>query len=186
MSTTTSATAPLVPAQARTDPWNLAETGTETVADLSAARVEGSTVVYEDRELRERMRERTGLDQPWRQFFATELSFVPGLPAGARPFVGPAVSSAVRESFAADLRDRGLRGVTELGSERVRVDSGERADATTYRAAYEADGDRHDVGATVATWHDGTFLVAGGFYPLDPGYRGELLDLIRGVSCART
>ena len=82
--------------------WVLAEESTETLFELSAARVEGHTRVYEDAALRRAVREASGVDQLCRFFFATAVEFSPPLSAGVAPVIKPTVASEARREFAND------------------------------------------------------------------------------------
>jgi hypothetical protein len=170
--------------------WTEADRRTETVFRLPTATIEGHTLLFED--------ERTGtegeeLDGPWRFFFATRLTFSPPLAPGIGPAsVYPTVASESARSFADRLAERGFEGVDRGRSQRVRVDTGERARLRKYTARYEPpSGDPMDVEGWTAVWvHDGEFRFAGGAFPTssvpgpggDPSrFRDELLDLIRSV-----
>lgn len=180
--------------------WTLAEESTETLFELSAARVVGHTRVYEDAALRDAVREASGIDQLCRFFFATTLEFSPPLSPGVAPMVKPTVASEARSEFAADLEDRGFTDVDRGRTRNVRVDSSSRARLTDYRAGYplRAEGVSVDlrVRGFLAVWLDGEFRIAGGAYPesgladllsdadVEPdgtAYREELLALIRAT-----
>jgi hypothetical protein len=175
--------------------WKLADETTDTVFELSTARVEGHTKLYEDAGLRERIRERTGVDRPWRFFFATALEFHPPLASGLAPLVTPTIVTESRRSFADDLRERGFSAVDRGRTQTIRVD-GSRARLTNFRATYplDADGETVDlqVAGWIAVWNGDGFRLAGGAYPESGfkaveeagnaiAYREELLELIRNV-----
>ena len=180
--------------------WELVEESTETLFELSAARVEGHTRIYEDAALRRAVREASGVDQLCRFFFATAVEFSPPLSPGVAPMVKPTVASEARREFAGDLEDRGFANVDRGRTRNLRVDSGPRARLTDYRATYPLRADEVSVDLRVrgflAVWLDGEFRIAGGAYPesglegllaeadVDPdgaAYREELLALIRAV-----
>ncbi len=127
---------PDVPAdRLRDGGWELVDESVETVFQLPTARVEGATKVYDAAETREAVRDAVGLDHQWRFFFATALSFTPPLAPGIGPAVIlPTVRSEAQSAFADELADRGFESVERGRSERVRVDSGDRARLRTYSA----------------------------------------------------
>lgn len=186
--------------------WTVAERTEETVFSLSAASIVGHTVIYEDDALRERVAAAGGdtLDRTWRFFFATRLTFSPPLP----PMVGPAavastVRSEARAEFADTLSERGFRDVSSASgtSQRVRVDTGDRARLYGYTATLDAPTAEGGTATLpiegwLAVWTtDGEFRLGGGAYPArsladvlgttvetDAGaFRDELLGLIRAV-----
>ena len=187
--------------------WELVEESTETLFELSNARVEGHTRIYEDATLRRAVREATGVDRLCRFFFATAVEFSPPLSSGVAPLVTSTVANEARGEFADDLRERGFVTVDRGRTRNLRVDSGARARLTDYRAVYPIrDGDRSvdlRVRGMLAVWLDEGFRIAGGVYPesglgdlladaggdpgVDPGasgYQGELLELIRATGAA--
>jgi hypothetical protein len=180
--------------------WVLVEESTETLFELSAARVEGHTRVYEDAGLRRAVREASGVDQLCRFFFTTAVEFSPPLSPGVAPVIGPTVASEARREFANDLEARGFVDVDRGRTRKVRVDSGVRARLTDYRAVYPLRAGNASVDLRVrgllAVWLDDGFRIAGGAYPesglgdlladaaVEPdgsAYREELLELIRAT-----
>lgn len=167
--------------------WTEADRRTQTVFRLPAAEVEAHTVVYET--------DRFEGGDPLRFFFATRLTFSPPLAPGIGPAsVYPSVASESANAFAERLRERGFEAVDRGRSQRVRVDTGDRARLRKYTARYgrEGLGELHVEGWTAVWVHDGEFLFSGGAYPTggsvdlpvdgDPGtFRDELLDLVRSV-----
>lgn len=148
------------------DAWELLETDSWTLARTPTARITAETAVYEDGPLRRAVRDATGVDEPWRFVFGTDVSFSPPLPPGAGTFVAPTVASEARREFADDLRERGLSSVSRGETRRVRGDRG-RARLTEYRAVREVD--RHDVavrcrGVLGVAAADGS-RIAGGVWP---------------------
>jgi hypothetical protein len=115
----------------------------------------------------------------------------------------PTVATEAADAFVERLADRGFEDVRRARSERVRVDTGERARLRKYTARFDPGGDRPelDVEGWTALWvRNGEFLLAGGAYPtrglaelLDgvpeerrpdvspSSFRNELLALIRSV-----
>jgi len=183
---------PTVPT-AKLEEWGFEETERTTRTRLSLPQVEirEHTVVYGDDRLRSRVRETTGTDRTWRFFFATGLEFRPPLPPGVGPVaVYPMVQSEGRRGFEGDLRERSIEDIDCIGTERVRVDTGERATMTRYRGRLRSDGDAVGIEGWLGIWtHRGRFRLAGGGFPTglagataEPErYRSELLALIRGV-----
>lgn len=194
---------PVVPAELLAG-WRQTDTTSETVFELSRVSVVSHTVVYEDQSLRETVQEGTGLDQMWRFFFATRLTFSPPLPPG----IGPAaifsrVASAADSEFRSILQQRGVRDIARGSRERIRVDTGDRARLRRYTATLDiegVDGEDHALNTVglLAVWTvDGEFRLAGGAYPrqsiaavfdgdpaleTDPDtFQQELLDLIQAV-----
>ena len=185
--------------------WERTETTTETLFSLPTMQVTGETMLYEDTDLRRRVRAATDgdLDLPWRFFFATRLTFRPPLAPGiGSAALLPTVTMEARRTFAGDLRERGFRNVDRGRTQRARTRSGERLRLTKYTARYAVawgDGFDVDIEGWLGVWvRKGTFRLAGGAYPTrgfaelltavgedapsDPReYRGDLLDLIRAV-----
>ena len=184
--------------------WTRTDETVETVFELPGTRVEGATLLYGDERTREAAAEHGDVDQRWRFFFATKLTFTPSLAPGVGPaMILPTVRSEANRTFESELRDRGFQSISRGRTERVRVDSGDRAKLTQYRAELpmaEADA-RLPVTGWVGVWHGDGFRIGAGAYPEesvaeilgidDPpevltrpprAYRDGLLDLIRAVA----
>nr|WP_254282895.1 hypothetical protein [Halomicroarcula limicola] len=183
--------------------WELTDETVETVFRLPTAKVVGATRLYGDSRTREAARDAAGVEQQWRFFFATALTFRPPLAPGIGPaMILPTVRAEAQSAFAEQLRERGFADVERGRRERVRTDSGDRARLRTYTASLSLD----EIGATlsitgwVGVWHGDGFRIAAGAYPDRPvteilgladappeldcspqDYRDELLDLIRAV-----
>ncbi|WP_135302246.1 hypothetical protein [Haloarcula amylovorans] len=183
--------------------WEVTDENVETVFELPTAKVVGATRLYGDSRTREAARESAGVDQQWRFFFATALTFRPPLAPGIGPaMILPTVRSEANSSFADQLRNRGFVDVERGRRERVRTDSGDRVRLRTYTASLSLD----EISATlsitgwVGVWHGDGFRIAAGAYPDRPvaeilgladaptelertpqDYQDELLDLIRAV-----
>jgi hypothetical protein len=184
--------------------WTLADETVETVFEMPTARVVGATRLYDDDRTRAAAREAVGVDQQWRFFFATRLTFQPPLAPGiGAPMVLPTVRSEAVSAFADQLRDRGFSNVDRGRRERIRVDSGDRARLRSYSASVDLEevGETLSVTGWVAVWHGDGFRIAAGAYPDDPvadvlgladppdvlcrtarEYRDDLLSLIRAVA----
>jgi hypothetical protein len=178
------------------DGWRLEERTVETVFSLPGLRVEGRTLLYEQPDLRERVRGATDgrVDQPWRFVFATRLVFSPPLAPGIGPLsLFPTVHSEACRAFVADLRERGFDSIRRGRAQRMRTDSGDRARLTKYTAGFETEAVAASLEAWFAVWiHEGEYRLAGGAYPVDglsavgtdvapARYREELLALLRDV-----
>jgi hypothetical protein len=193
---------PSVPDERLADSWTLVEESSETRFELPTMRVVGHTRLYEDTELREAIREQTGIDRRWRFFFATRLEFAPPLAPG----IGPAmlygsVSTEAKREFATDLEKRGFENVSRTRGGQVRTETGDRAALTKYGTRYRLDlgNDEGNAAASnvptrdegpsgtqtlpvtgwLAIWiRRGEFRLAGGAYPDRP--LAEVLDIADG------
>ena len=195
---------PGLPADRLAD-WERTEASVDRLFGVEGADVRGHTLVYEDRRLREGVRDATdgGLDQAWRFFFATRLRFRPTLSPGAHVAILATVRSEAVRSFCSDLEDRGVRDVERGRSERMRTESGKRVRLrqVTGEVPRPDPGESDDavpVEGWVGVWYDGDFLVAGGAYPRTSlasafdvdddrlaltasAARDDLLELVRSV-----
>ena len=183
--------------------WELTDEHVETVFELPTASVAGATKLYDDTRTRGAAGAATGVDQQWRFFFATALTFRPPLAPGIGPaMILPSVRSEAQSTFADELRDRGFENVERGRRERVRTDSGERARLRTYSASLPLPDAETTLSITgwVGVWHGSGFRIAAGAYPDEPvadvldidepeaplrrrprEYRDDLLALIRAV-----
>ena len=195
---------PTVPAdRLREGGWELTDESVETVFELPTASVTGATELYDDVRTREAAQSAADVDQQWRFFFGTALTFRPALAPGIGPaMILPTVRSEAYSEFADELRNRGFENVERGRRERVRTDSGDRARLRSYTASLALD----DAGTTlpitgwVGVWHGEGVRIAAGADPNDPvaeilgiedpdeplqrgprDYREELLGLIRAV-----
>ncbi len=161
---------PPVPTDRLAD-WERTEATVDRLFGVDGADVRGHTVVYEDRRLREAVRDATDppLDQSWRFFFATRLRFRPPLALGTHVAILPTVRTEAVRSFCADLEDRSVRDVDRGRTERVRVETGTRARLYQVTGEVPVPDTVADasvpVEGWVGVWHDGDVLVAGGAYP---------------------
>lgn len=183
--------------------WTRTDETVETVFQLPGTSVEGATVVYGDEQTQKAAEEYGGLDQRWRFFFATKLTFSPPLAPGIGPtMILPSVRSEANRTFKSELRDRGFESISRSRKERVRVDTGDRAKLTQFDAELplEDHGQSLPVTGWVGVWHSDGFRIGAGAYPRRPiaeildvddppeilttpsrEYRDELLDLIRAI-----
>ncbi len=182
---------PTVPADRLEDAgWEQIEDTVETRFRMPTLTVTGRTLVYEDADLRERLRDAFG-DATVRFFFATRLSFSPPLGPGLGQMVRPTVIAEAKRAFADDLAERGIEDVDRTTRQRMRVESGDRATLLGYRGRYDGESDSVGVEGWLAIWLSDGFRIAGGAHPrtadLDgvettpAEWRDELIDLIRGV-----
>ncbi|MFB6108086.1 MAG: hypothetical protein ABEJ82_04485 [Haloplanus sp.] len=192
-------TPPSVP-EDRLDGWRRVDDGEETLFSAAGVTVTAHLVRYEDDRLRERVRERTGLDRSWRFFLAGRLELSPAPPVTA-PLRGLVAARASR-GFADRLGDRGFEGVEVTDRRRLRVGD-ENARLFGYEARCPLDDVTLSVDGWVAVWApDRAFRIAGGAYPtgvagggetaarlrdcLDPSaFRDDLFALIRGTAYSR-
>jgi len=183
--------------------WELIDDHVETVFRLQRATVTGATKLYDDVRTREAAEAASGLDQQWRFFFATALTFRPPLAPGLGPMmILPTVRSESGSAFASELRERGFENVSRGRRERVRTDGGDKLHLRSYTAELplESLGTTLSVTGWVGVWHADGFRIAAGAYPDRPvgeilsvdnpdeplarspaAYRDELLELIRAV-----
>jgi hypothetical protein len=174
--------------------WTTVESSSETVFDLGPVSVTAATVVFEDRDLRSRVADRTGLDRTWRFAFASRVD-VPGS-SGSRA-LARLVTDRARSGFVERLENRGFEAVERAGDRSFGP-----VDATRYVARVGVDGVVVDAEGWLGVWPDPdrerSFLLAGGAYPravreapdgptrealaglFDPtAFRGELLEFLR-------
>jgi hypothetical protein len=188
---------PSVPDDLLTD-WRRASETTETPFAAPGLTVTAHISLYEDDRLRERVRERTGVDRSWRFFLATRLELAPQPPVTAA--LRGLVASRASRGFADRLEDRGFEAVERTERRRLAVGDDD-ARLFGYDARCRVDGVTLSVDGWLAVWApDRTFRLAGGAYPiavvdgdgettdaladcLDPAaFRSELFALVRGVS----
>jgi len=184
--------------------WQLSDESVETVFQLPTASVAGATKLYDDVRTREAAESAAGIDQQWRFFFATALTFRPPLAPGIGPaMILPTVRSEAQSEFATELQDRGFENVSRERRERVRTESGDRARLRSYSASLALPEVETTLSITgwVGVWHGEDFRIAAGAYPDRPvaeilsiddaedplrrgpgDYRDELLGLIRAVA----
>ncbi|MGM0590701.1 MAG: DUF6517 family protein [Halobacteriota archaeon] len=193
-------TAPSIPSE-RLDGWHQVDDTTDTLFEMGPVRVTGRTVVYEDRSLRERLRDEVDIDTVRRFFFAGRLRVQPQSPFSSA-LLG-VVSDGAGSGFVDQLRERGFTDVSQTDRRRFAVDGAD-AQLTRYDGVFEVDSLALAVVGWVAVWPAGEeFLIGGGAYPegiseggnddqtaairelLRPTtYREELFELIRSVSAA--
>ncbi|MFC6992157.1 hypothetical protein ACFQH3_10565 [Haladaptatus sp. GCM10025707] len=155
---------PVVPTEKLPEGWEQTGRDEERLVALPTMEVWGETRRYEDVALQRCL----GSDHPWRLFFATRLTFRPPLAPGIGPaMLMPTVWPAVREEFLADLEERGVRATVRDRTERIRVDTGERASLVCLEARHGDDeAAQPPLAGFLACWPRLTdFRVAGGFYP---------------------
>ena len=158
--------APSVPDD-RLDGGERVEGSVDRLYGVEGADIRGHTVLYEDRRLREAVREATGsaVDQSWRFFFATRLAFRPPLAPGTRALVLPAVRTEATRSFLEDLRDRGVEDTDRGRDERIRTDDRERLRLRQVTGTLPTPGGDVPVEGWVCVRHTDDIYVVGGAYP---------------------
>lgn len=154
---------PTVPDERLTG-WRQVEQDVTSPFSLPVLRVTAATVVYEDADLRERVREHLDHDGQWRFFVASRVELTPSPPPSEPLF--RLVASQAASNFERTLSDRGFRSSFRHPSRSFRV-----RDAEARLYGFDANGSVGDatlgVRAWVAVWPaDGSYLVAGGAYPV--------------------
>lgn len=143
--------------------WREVERASETAFDAGVVRVETGTVVFEHGGVRDRVRESTGLDYPWRFFVASRLELRPSIPSS--PALSSLVADRAHAGFADRLETRGFSEVRRV--ERRSLDVGGRsARLAGYDALCRLEGASVRARGWVAVRPaDGSYLLAGGAYP---------------------
>ena len=162
---------PAVPTDALADGgWREVERTDDAVFDARVVRVDATTVVFADGPLRERVRDATGLDYPWRFFVASRLAIRPSTPP-SRALTG-LIADRAHAGFADGLERRGLAEVR-----RIEVEDGdrplggdgsgeERTRVAGYGALCRPDGASVRARAWAAVRPTGgSYLFVGGAYP---------------------
>lgn len=165
--------------------WEAVDETTETVFELGAVRVTGTTSRYEDTATRVTLREAThgAVDRPIRFIGVTALSVEPSLPPGGLSAVSPLVRSKAVAVVKQRLRDRGLTAVESRRRDQRRI-AGASVQLTTLSAVDPGpdpaptpdtgQGEQRDQGgelpieAWVAVWTDDQARVVTGGYPAAP------------------
>jgi hypothetical protein len=141
--------------------WSRTESTSEAVFDLGPVKVTAATILFEDRDLRASVAERTGIDRPWRFAFASRVD-VPGS-SGSRA-LRRLVTDRARNGFADRLGRRGFEAVERAGERSL----GEVV-ATRYVARVTVEGVVVDaegwLGVRPERSHERSFKLAGGAYP---------------------
>ena len=181
---------PPVPEAALTD-WRQTDRTVDAPFSTPVVSVETHTVVYEEHTQRERIRESTGVDHPWRFFFSSRVRLDP--PQPPNPMLTSLLRSRVFAAFVDRLAGRGLDDITEQDRGRFSI-GGARGVQKQYRARLRVDpvdelgdGDPEPITvpieALVVVWADADYLVAGGAYPAGLPETGpdEMVAAIRDV-----
>lgn len=175
------------------DGWVATSTATERVFSMSKVTVTATTVVYENERRPVPGDEDAGEQTAFRRFvFASRLRLRPSTKP-SKPLT-KLVTSRGKAGFADRLRERGMKGVDERETRRLRVGETE-ATLVGYDATCTVEGTDLAIDGWVAIWphEDGDYVVAGGAYPtrvldgeptdaIDPGrFREELFSVVRTV-----
>ena len=201
---------PPVP-ESRLADWRQTDRTVDAPFSTPVVSVGTHTVVYEEDTQRDRIRESTGLDHPWRFFFSSRVRLDP--PQPPNPMLTSLLRTRIFEAFVDRLADRGLDDIASQDRGRLPI-GGVEGVRNRYLARLRMEGpdsgdgsQSHDlltlpIEALVVVWADDDYLVAGGAYPAGPptsgpdalvaaldeivdpaAARNELLRLIKG--CGR-
>ena len=176
---------PVVPNE-RLDGWRQTESNIEEAFSTPVVTVSTHTVVYEETELREQIADDTGVDLPWRFFFAGRIRLDPQRqPSG---LLTSLVRRKAADGFVDRLEDRGIEGVSERDRDESRIGDTDGLIVTyggAFRHQFDDAGDSAllslPVTALLAVWDaDGDYHVAGGAYPDGPPDSGqdEVVDAV--------
>jgi hypothetical protein len=165
---------PNVPAdRLEAGPWERTERRESVRFRLPALVVREHTLVYEDGAVGDR----TGLAPSPRFFFASTLTFDPGLP----PLVGPlsvygTVAQEARRGFRDELASRGVQNLESRGRERFRTNDGARAELFPYRGRVRLPSSGGDAGVTGSSASTDAVDSEGFRDPPDGGRDGHVGD----------
>lgn len=174
--------------------WRRTTDRTETVFEGLGVTVESRTLVYEDSDLRSRVVDSGGPDRVWRFLFVSRLEITPPPMFGSHAALRPRVLREARRTFAEELRERGIEGISAGDDERIELGGDRRARLVPYRGRLPTDGESTkksavDIVGRLALWYDDGFYLAGVAGPSGTiaGHEvktdaTELLDLIRTVA----
>ena len=132
------------------------------------------TVVFEESTQRAQIRERIGVDHPWRFFFTSRIQLEP--PHPPNPILTSLIRQQVDHAFADRLADRGLVDIHKGESHSVSLGP-TRGKRRRFAARLELDTDQGHISvpieAYVAVWVDDDYRLAGGAYPAGRGGSGS-------------
>ena len=151
--------------------WVLEDESVDGPFRLSGHAVARATRRFVDGATREAVRERVGVEYPWRRFDAAALALEPPLPPAAdRSFLLPTIRAKTVDRFRTELQQRGFVDVRRSRTERIAVESGNRIPLARFRAVFETDTPNVAVPvvAWVGVWDGDGFRVGGGAYPTRP------------------
>ncbi len=186
---------PVPEAELETRGWTRSDDRSETVFEGIGVSVEGRTLVYEDRALRNAVVDAGGPDRIWRFLFVSRLEIVPPPAFGIHGVIRPYVYSESKRAFLDRLRDRDIESIAVGTSERMELAGDRGARSTPYRGTVTVGTDggpdvEVDLVGRLALWYDEAFYVAGcvspsgsidGWIELDIDDEG-LFELIRTVA----
>ncbi len=175
---------PVVPdEQLRANGWELVEESVETMAQLPAMQVRGTTLEYDDMRMRTALEEATDgeLSHRIRFFAATRIGFRPQLPLGvSAAMVGAQIRSAATDKFIDRLEGNGLVDIDRQDSTRLRVDNGKRARLKRFRAVdpFEGVEETLPLDCLIAIWTDGkeAMIVTTGYPAVSVAERTGIED----------
>lgn len=169
---------PSVP-EARLADWRQTDRTVESPFSTPVVSVHTHTVVY-DADARQ-LQESTGLDGPWRFFFASRIQLDP--PKQPSSLLTGLLRRKVTAAFVDRLSERGFEHIRESGNEPVTIGDSEGI-RYRYRAscrlAVESATLELPVEGYLAVWADDEYHVAGGAYPAGRPTRGppELVSIL--------
>jgi hypothetical protein len=146
--------------------WRRTDDRIETVFEGLGVAVESRTLVYEDRELRSRVVDAGGPDRVWRFLFVARLEITPKPMFGGHAALRPRVLREAKQTFATELRERGIEAVSAGNDERTEVGGDRRARLVPYRGKLPIGDDDDeksavDIVGRLALWYDDGFYLAG-------------------------
>ena len=146
--------------------WRRTDDRTETVFEGLGVTVESRTLVYEDRKLRSRIVDAGGPDRVWRFLFVARLEITPKPMFGSHAALRPRVLREAKQTFATELRERGIEAISVGNDERTELGGDRRARLVPYRGRLSIDDENAkkstvDIVGRLALWYDDGFYLAG-------------------------
>lgn len=170
---------PSVPASRLTD-WRQTDQTVDTPFSTPVVSVTAHTCVYDADH--DHQQASTGIDQPWRFFFASRIRLTP--PQVPNPMLTSLIRQQVSSTFVDRLEERGFEQIRETDRKSVTVGN-HRGVRYRYRArcrlAVESATLELPVEAFLAVWAAGDYHVAGGAYPTGRPTHGPA-DLVSRVA----
>jgi len=172
---------PSVPESRLTD-WRQTDQTVESPFSTPMVSVYTHTLVFEESTQREQIHDQTGLNHPWRFFFASRIQLEPAQPPN--PVLTSLIRNRVDRAFVDRLADRGLVDIQKGESHSVSLGS-TRGKRRRFAARLELDTDEGylsvPIEAYVAVWAADGYQLAGGAYPAGraDGGPSELAEVLR-------